>query len=210
MYKICENTESKALPGDQVGMWKWLAFNPEVWDWDAITPKKSTVRTLERPLPIFFLIPLAYFKPYKQLRKFQLSELVSFENELLVMSVKSLVEKTLVENKIHILKILASQCNPCKNLAIQYISCKILPGNIFIARNQLFGRILQRNTVLPRILQDSATIMHYLARFCKDLVTFARILQEMYFSSTRQNTFFARFLQNSQDHCKILQDLVRF
>ena len=84
------------------------------------------------------------------------------------------------------------------NLASQYISFKILPGHVFLARylqkfcNKsiigLLGWILQGIHFLQKsykILQKSAKIMHHFARRCNDLVRFARILQEMEFFSRR-------------------------
>ena len=62
-----------------------------------------------------------------------------------------------------------------------------------LARNLIFRRILPRIYCLQesyKILQDSARTMHYVAKFCKDLVRLARILQEMYFSSTRERMVF--------------------
>ena len=63
--------------------------------------------------------------------------------------------------------ILASRCSLCKNLASQFISCKILPGNAISARyknlalNAIFGRIFQGIHFLQgtfKILQSSARV----------------------------------------------------
>ena len=81
--------------------------------------------------------------------------------------------------KMDICKILASQCNPCKYLAtLCYLckdlgslcnSCKILQES---CKKSIVWKNLTRNTFFQdtyKILHNSAKIMHYLARFCKNL-----------------------------------------
>ena len=95
------------------------------------------------------------------------------------------------------LKRFSKKWTSCKILAIQYISCKILPGNATLVRylqestmHTIIWKSLTRKRFPARIILDFARLMHYLTRFCKDLVKLARILQQMYFSSTRVSSNF--------------------
>ena len=65
--------------------------------------------------------------------------------------------------------ILAGYYKPCKILARQKISCKILPGNTFLAINL---RESWKNIFLAKVLLEHALIMHYLAKLCKNLARF--------------------------------------